>query len=166
MSENERNRRRERGRTVRSLCWYNPSHFSHNMDWTTHSQSLLTTSKRYCHTINCRQTLNNKMITTCRALLQALSAWYGARVEVHSYYTTYACLLRTWHHLCVYPSFKQVASVMLNATIIVEVDMKVTRRLVLWLLLRFSLDVGRVRLCTCSWMNQSFTPSHHAKTDT
>lgn len=56
LSENERNRGRERERTVRSLCWHNPSHFSHNMDWTTHSQGLLTSRKCYCHTIKWRQT--------------------------------------------------------------------------------------------------------------
>lgn len=50
---------------------------------------------------------------------QALLAWYGSRVEVHSYYTTYACLLRTGQHLCVCLSYKQVLSVMLNAKIIV-----------------------------------------------
>lgn len=66
--------RREGGRerTVHSLCWHNPSHFSHNAAWKTHFQSLLTTCKCYCHIINCRQQLSNKMITTCRALLQAL----------------------------------------------------------------------------------------------
>lgn len=42
---------------------------------------------------------------------QALLAWYGSRVEVHSYYTTYACLLRTGQHLCVCLSYKQVLSV-------------------------------------------------------
>lgn len=56
LSENERSRRRERGRTVRSLCCHNPSHFSYNMDWTTHSQSLLTTGKCCRHTINCSWT--------------------------------------------------------------------------------------------------------------
>lgn len=137
------------------------------MDWTTHSQSLLTTGKCCCHTINCSPTLNNKMITTCGALLQALSAWYGARAEVHSCYTTYACLWRTWHHLCAGPTFSsRWFLACLNVPVIVVVDMKVTRRLVLWLLLRFGADVGCVCLCTRSWMNHSFTPAHHAKADT
>lgn len=151
---------REGERTVHSLCWHNPSHFSHNMDWTTHSQGLLTTCKCYCHTINCRQTSISEMITTHGAVLQALFAWYGARVEVHSYYTTYACLLTTGQHLCVCLSYKLVASVVLNAMFIVETFVSNWRWPVglYWLILKFSVWMWEVLSLHCSWMSHSFTP--------
>lgn len=153
---------------MRSLCWHNPSHFSHNMDWTTHSQGLLTARKCYCHTINCRQTTNSKTITTHGALVQALLAWYRAGVEVHSYYITYARLLTTWQHLCVCLSYKQVASVTLNAMFIVEAFASNWRwpAGLCWLLLEFSVVMWEVSSSHCGWMSHSFTLSHHTKTNT
>lgn len=137
------------------------------MDWTTHSKGLLTTRKCYCHTINCRQTSNSKMITTHGALLQALLAWYGARVEVHSYYTTCACLLTSWQHLCVCLSYKQVASVTLNAMYCILEAFASNWRWpagLSWLLLKFSVGMWEVSSSHSRRMSHSFTLSHHTKT--
>lgn len=128
-----------RERTVHSLCWHNPSHFSHNAAWKTHSQSLLTTCKCYCHTINYRQQLSNKVITTCRALLQALLI--NTEAESKSTHLTLKTRVYLTTPLCV-STLQTRISVMLDAAFSCG-HLKVTHRLVLWWLLQFSIWIGK-----------------------
>lgn len=91
------------------------------------------------------------------ALLRALLPWYRLRAEVHSCYTTYACLLTTLQHLCVF-KLQAGDSCLLKGHVycggICE-RLKVT----CWLLL---MSGGGVRGSSFHWslMSHSFTSRH------
>lgn len=150
----EGNKQTDRGRerTVHPLCWHNPSHFSHNAAWKTHPQSLLTTCKCYCHTINCRT-------NSCRARwlqwIQLIGhtfrlCWLKRRQSQSPPILDWKHMPTSWH-LCVCLNYKTGFSVTLDATITCG-QLKVTHRRVLCWLHQFIIWVGKDSTSTSTYV--------------